>query len=152
MLIPVNHYNMQCFFNLSQQYEAEFGRLTGKRPGADGLYTITLPDETHEAYLVCDENGNPMGFAVVDTGREAFDVAEFYVIPALRRQQIGHQMAAQLFDRYPGPWQVRQIAGADGAYRFWSAVIAAYTKGAFTDSVEDDPEWGQVRIQRFVSE
>ncbi len=151
MLKSVNDENRNCFVNLSQQYEAEFGHLTGKRPDADGLYQITLPDAAHEAYLAADEAGQPVGFAVVDTGRERFDIAEFYVIPALRKGQIGRKMAEALFDRYPGAWQIRQIEGADGAYRFWQSVIAAYAAGDYTDDIEADDAWGQVRIQRFES-
>lgn len=151
MLKLVTSNNLQCFMNLSQQYEAEFGRLTGKRPHADGLYAITVPDATHESYLAYVEDGGPAGFVVVDTGRVAYDIAEFYVIPALRKSQVGRRMAERIFERYPGSWQVRQIEGAEDAYRFWVAVISAFSGGAYTDTVESDPDWGQVRIQRFHS-
>jgi len=151
MLRPVNTENITCFMNLSQQYEAEFGGLTGKQPNGDGLYRITWPDETHEAYLAYDEAGSPLGFAVVDVGRDIYDVAEFYVIPALRKQHVGRRMAELLFDRYPGSWQVRQIEGAEAAYRFWLAVVASYAGGDYTDTVEADEEWGRVKVQRFLS-
>lgn len=151
MLKAVHPGNIGCFMSLSQQYEAEFGYLTGKRPNGAGLYAITLPDATHEAWLAEDHAGLPVGFAVVDIGRERWDIAEFYIVPALRKQQIGKRLARAVFERYPGPWQVRQIQGAEGAYRFWIAAISEYSGGQYTDAVENDPEWGIVRIQRFDS-
>lgn len=151
VLQAVTPLNWGCFINLSQQYEAEFGRLTGKLPDKEGRYRITLPDETHDAYLALGEDGSPWGFAVICTGIDSYDMAEFYVIPALRKHRIGIQMAWQLFDLYPGSWQVRQIEGADDACRFWLSVISTYTGGAYSDGTEADAEWGQVRIQRFDS-
>lgn len=151
MLRAVNDENWQCFVNLSQQYEAEFGGLTGKLPGCDGLYQITLADGEHDAYVAYGNDGNPAGIAVVGTREGFYDMAEFYVIPALRKKGLGAKIAAMMFDRYPGSWQVRQIKGADGAYRFWVSVVSAYSQGVYSDDTEADPEWGQVRIQRLIS-
>ena len=148
-LIKVDKNNIQCYENLSQHYEAEFSPLTGNRPNENGLYHITELSKTYEGYLYYLDNGMPAGFVVVDVSGQAFDVAEFYVIPTERKNGIGRQMAMAAFDLYRGDWQVRQISGADGAYYFWVSVIEDYTNGRFTDAVEDDVKWGTVRIQRF---
>ena len=34
MLIPIDNSNLECYFNLSQHYEADFSSLTGKRPNS----------------------------------------------------------------------------------------------------------------------
>lgn len=148
MLVKINSKNINCYRNLSQNYEAEFSPLTGKLPNSKGLYEITELDKTHEGYIYYDCD-RPIGFVVVDTGREIFDIAEFYIVPSHRRKGTGKIIASQIFDLYQGNWQVRQIKGADIAYSFWITTICEYTKGNFTDTIELDTEWGIVRIQKF---
>lgn len=138
----------QTFFHLSQQYEAEFARITRKLPDAAGVYTFTDQGPHYEAWLAWEDR-TPIGMAVVDTHRERIDLAEFYIIPARRHAGLGYELASQLFQQYPGDWQIRQIMGAEYAREFWQRVIRRYTQRPFTDTVEPDPEWGQVYIQRF---
>jgi predicted acetyltransferase len=149
MLKMVDESNIECYKNLSQNYEAEFSPLTGKHPDINGLYSITELNNVYKGYLYYLENGIPAGIVVVDTGRSVLDIAEFYVIPTERRNGIGRNMASEIFNLYLGDWQVRQISGADYAYNFWISVIKEYTNDNFTDSVEKDAEWCTVRIQRF---
>ena len=141
--------SLSCYHHLSQHYEAEFSPLTGKVPSLEGLYEVTPIDDAHEGYLARLSDGTPVGFAVVSVGQEYSDIAEFYVIPTHRKHGYGRDLAFHVFDLYPGPWQVRQIAGADKAHAFWVAVIREYSGGQLTNGVEEDPEWGKVRIQRF---
>jgi len=143
--------SLACYANLSQHYEAEFSSLTGKVPGSDGLYEITPLDESHEGYLARQSDATPVGFVVVNVGQEYSDIAEFYVIPTHRKHGYGLDLSFHVFDLYPGAWQVRQISGADKAHAFWVAVISEYSGGQLTNGIQDDPEWGQVRIQRFQS-
>lgn len=146
-----NTVDLVTYQNLSQAYEAEFSRLTGKRPNSQGLYPITQLDNLHQGFLFQDKTMLPLGFVVIDLGRAAFDIAEFYIIPAARRGGLGRYFASAAFDLFRGDWQVRQIAGADQAHAFWCSVIATYTKGHFLQAFEVDPDWGQVRVQRFTN-
>jgi len=151
MLIPIDNSNLECYFNLSQHYEADFSSLTGKRPNSRGLYDVTPIHPTHPGYLWVLSDSTPAGFLVVDTGKERLDIAEFYVIPTERKKGLGRKMAFAAFDKYPGKWQVRQISGAEKAYAFWVSVISQYTSGDFTNATEPDEEWGRVRIQKFIT-
>jgi predicted acetyltransferase len=140
-----------AFLALSQQYEAEVSRITGKLPDASGQYEIT--DETSEKYQawVFHNEQQIAGFAVIDVSLQRTDVAEFYIVPALRGKHLGEMFAMALFDSYSGDWQVRQIQGAEYARAFWEQVIRRYSDGVFDSSTENDPEWGSVYIQRFTS-
>ena len=140
-----------AFLALSQQYEAEFSRITGKLPDASGHYKIT--DEVTDKYQawVFQKDTQIVGFAVIDVSRQRTDVAEFYIIPALRGQRLGEISAMALFDCYPGDWQVRQIKGAEYARKFWEQVIRRYSQGLFDSSSELDHDWGHVYIQRFTA-
>jgi predicted acetyltransferase len=140
-----------AFLALSQNYEAEFSKITGKQPNHAGLYEITDEQRGHYEAWTCFVGQQIIGFAVVDISREKNDVAEFYIIPTHRKQKFGHQFASQLFDQYPGPWQVRQIMGAEYAREFWVAVIKQYSSDHFSNETEKDCEWGEVYIQKFTS-
>lgn len=150
-LEQIDETNMSVYERLSQNYEAEFSSITGKNPDMFGLYAITPCDASHWGYLCWDESGTPVGFALFIKLDSCFDGSEFYIIPSKRRSGFGMRFAMAVFDQHPGPWQVRQIEGADAAYAFWKSTIAQYTQSQFSDGTEADPEWGIVRIQRFNS-
>jgi predicted acetyltransferase len=94
------------------------------------------------------------GFALVQersrlTGDEAVrDVAELFVMRRYRRRGIGEQAARWIFDRFRGPWEVRQRPENVAATAFWRRTIGRYTNGRF-----DEVEWNDARwrgpVQRF---
>ena len=50
-------------------------------------------------------------------------------------------MARAVFDRFPGWWQVREIATNLPAQAFWRAIIGRYTGGRFEERAYDDERW-----------
>lgn len=72
---------------------------------------------------------------------EAMVVAEFFVMRRYRRQGVGRHAAAQAFDRFPGAWEVGQIAENTGAQAFWREVIGTYTGGRYVETALDDERW-----------
>ncbi|HSX27021.1 MAG TPA: hypothetical protein VLE89_08480 [Chlamydiales bacterium] len=93
----------------------------------------------------------PAGFVIVGTVDGRSDITEFYILPCYRKLGLGKALAFEIFDRFPGPWQVRQIEGAKDAKIFWHRTIDAYTHGHFTEDQVDDPYWGIVTRQLFTS-
>lgn len=149
IITPAN----QCAFDrLIQAYEAEFSSITEKLPGPDGIFPLdTHLDDTHFGYLAY-LGDIPVGFNVIATkGIGHFEVCEFYIIPVCRMKKRGYDLAAQVFDRHPGHWEVKQIVGADQAYNFWRKAIGQYTRGKYTDDVYRDEYWGKVTRQTFNS-
>lgn len=68
----------------------------------------------------------------VRTTRERFDrlrrgvpnqMAEFFVVRKHRRSGVGRSAAAECFRRFPGRWQIHEIAANEAAIAFWRAVI-----------------------------
>ncbi|MBA3581329.1 MAG: hypothetical protein H0W44_02635 [Gammaproteobacteria bacterium] len=152
MIVPIGKNNYLVFRNLSQAYEAEFSVITGKQPDVNGMFSLdTDCDESHDGFLLY-ESDIPIGFAVKgrDSGRH--DMAEFYIIPTVRRQGLGEEFAQAIFRHYPGKWQVRQIEGADLARTFWRRVIKDYTHNEFVEEQIDDLYWGLVIRQQFLSD
>ncbi len=138
------------FRNLFQFYIYEFSRFmrwpvtySGRfiEVDLDGCWS----DENRHPYLIRVDR-QLAGFAIVDgyaTSELSGDpdvrqMSEFFVLAALRRQGVGSQAAATLFDRFPGRWEVRQLAQNADAVAFWRAVLARYTDGRFTEKVFDD--------------
>ena len=67
-------------------------------------------------------------------GYQQMDMAEFFILPAYRRQGLGQLAAKTLFGRFPGPWLVRVLLSNVAAEPFWRACIATCTQGQFEES------------------
>lgn len=151
ILTEIDHTNLPIFLNLAQAYEAEFSKLTGKKPNEEGKFILdTSPLEPYKGYLLYYE-GIPGGFCVVNLKSVPQDVAEFYIVPVFRHKKFGTHLAVTVFANHPGLWQVRQIKGAEYATSFWRGVIKACTGNDYKEEVVADPDWGVVTQQIFLS-
>lgn len=89
--------------------------------------------------LLLRVGGTPAGLALLDEHSPIPDsvhrryLAAFFVMRAYRRRGIATAMARALFDRYPGPWQVLEVADNPIAQGFWRGVIGDYADGRFTE-------------------
>lgn len=147
--VVINQCNIEILENLSQAYEAEFSNLTNKIPDEFGRFEIdTLPRKPYIGYLLYVDN-IPAGFCIVDIESKIKDIAEFYIIPAFRKKNLGYQLAATVFCKHPGRWKVRQIKGAVEATLFWRRVIEKYTNNRYEEFILEDECWGEVTCQEF---
>lgn len=149
-IIPITSSNSHIFEVFAQDYEAEFSAVTRKEPNAEGRFALEADWQAPNQGFYCFIKSKPVGFVVrgqTDEGRS--DIAEFYILPCYRKQGIGKQLAFAIFDRFPGPWQVRQIPTAVEAIAFWRATIQEYTGANYTEDQVSDPHWGKVIRQCF---
>jgi predicted acetyltransferase len=144
--------NAAAFYTQVQAYEAEFADITNKLPNAQGFFTLDV-----DPFLMTEATGYLfykaealVGFCVLTLTPSLNDVAEFYIVPAFRRQGLGVQAATHLFKRFTGQWQVRQLLQAKAATRFWQTVIKHYTNNHYSEAIVEDPHWGSVVQQRFT--
>lgn len=150
-LVKIDEGNLNIYKNLTQAYEAEFSPLTHKEPNTEGVFEPdTLPFYPYTGYLLYHKT-IPAGFCVVNVEGEINDVAEFYIIPTMRKRNYGRLLAEYIFDKHPGQWQVRQIEGAEHAIKFWRKVISKYTNNSFLEEVVEDEDWGIVTRQTFMA-
>jgi predicted acetyltransferase len=56
---------------------------------------------------------------------------------------VGRLAARVVFDRFPGVWEVTELARNTAAVSFWKAVIGEHTGGKFTNGI-DHGDWVQV--------
>ena len=68
-------------------------------------------------------------------------MAEFFVMSKYRRRGVGSEAARFAFDRFPGRWEVREMAANTPAQAFWRRVIGDYTGDNFTERRLDDGAW-----------
>ena len=93
---------------------------------------------THYNYLTGDVNP-ALGAAWV--------IAEFFVMRRYRCQGVGEAVARQIFDHFPGAWQVAQIQENTSAAAFWRRVIGRYTNQKYQEHQLDDERWcGPVQV------
>jgi predicted acetyltransferase len=77
-------------------------------------------------------------------------MAELFVMRRHRRCGVGEQVASWLFDRFRGPWEVREKAENQAATAFWRRIIDSYTDGRFQELLLDNERW-RGPVQRFNS-
>ncbi|GAB4516069.1 MAG: hypothetical protein OHK0046_20670 [Anaerolineae bacterium] len=146
--------------NLFQFYLYEFSRFTGWRTTHAGLFydddlegCWTNPQRHPYLFRVKDDWA---GFAIIDTLEKAryndqtnvIDMAEFFIMGGYQGKGYGEQAATRLFEMYPGPWEVFQMAENTRAQQFWRKVIGRYTNGSY-----EEIEYGERRhaVQFFTS-
>ena len=74
---------------------------------------------------------------------------EFFILRKYRRQGLGLRVAQQLFDRFPGVWEVSEMIENTPAQAFWRKVIARYTAGRYIEMQLETDLWrGPVQVFR----
>jgi predicted acetyltransferase len=129
--------------NLLQLYIHDMSEFFAVELDREGRYRYDkLPmywsqPASHHAFMIrCD--GETAGLALVTRGSVAstdpaiLDLNEFFVLRSLRRLNVGHRAAFQLWDRLRGDWIVRVSERNRLALKFWERTIRAYTGGRFS--------------------
>jgi predicted acetyltransferase len=137
--------------NLMQLYIYDWSELRPLDVGDDGRFA----DYPLDAYwddpgrhpLLLRVDGRLAGFALVSershlTGAPGvFDMAEFFVMRRFRRKGVGLAAASAAFDRFKGPWEIRQHDENVAASAFWRKVIDRYTRGRYREVRWNDRAW-----------
>lgn len=146
--------------NLFQYYVYDFSESLGLDVGDEGKFAqpslAAYWQDTSRHPFLARVAGRYAGFALVHqcsrlTGDPAvYDVAEFFVLRKYRRRGVGAALARQLFDLFPGRWEVRQLLANEAATHFWRSVIGGYTQGRYEQTLLDNERW-RGPVQMFDS-
>jgi predicted acetyltransferase len=160
-LTPATREQRVVLDNLMQLYTYDWSELGPLDVGEDGRFAdyplapYWQDDWRHPLLLSVD--GKLAGFALVAarsrlTGTQGvFDMAEFFVMRRYRGRGVGLAAATAAFDRFGGPWEIRQRDENAGATAFWRKAIGQYTGGDYGEVRWNDAAWiGPV--QRFTSD
>lgn len=150
-LIAAEHAQRPLLESLFQFYHYDFAELLGGQVGPEGRFaTPSLEPYWQDAWrhpFLVRVDEHLAGFALVQgrsriTGAaDTWDVAEFFVMRQHRRSGVGSRVACEVFDRFRGKWEIRQIRANKPATAFWRAVVSRYTGGRFTEVIYDDERW-----------
>lgn len=161
---------IRLFRSLQNVYESEFQARIGNRMNLNGNYVClngvaidsewSLDRSIFLAIIHYKDSSipQPIGFAVVNNqsmisnveNEVCFDMAEFFINFAYRKQKLGTLFATILFNNHPGTWEIRQLQNALTAHDFWWNVIHQYTHGDFAE-ITNHPSWDGP-FQRFNSQ
>jgi predicted acetyltransferase len=123
--------------NLLELYMHDFSEFYSVEIGADGKFSYpsltSYWSEPDRFPFLVKTVGNLAGLALVKLSSAAvgtgkvWDVAEFFVLRAYRRQGLGTRLAHQLWRQFPGPWEVRVMRSNVAGGKFWRQAIRAFT-------------------------
>ncbi|GAL06334.1 hypothetical protein JCM19237_1979 [Photobacterium aphoticum] len=149
-IVTVDHTNAQVYANLYQGYAAEFSKIIDDKPDENGLFEIYPKLENKVTGYLLYIDGVPAALTAIEAKDVAhFEICDFYVLPCFRKNKVGKQFITQLFARLGGAWEIKQVAGADHAVKFWRDVVGDYTSGQYEEDMYQDEKWGLVTRQRF---
>ena len=157
-LLPAESRHRTLLRRLYELYAHDFSPMTGAEIGGEGWWTEAdflagWPEAGPDIYLF-QADGNWAGFAWVGLGSYATPglaqhtlMEEFFMLRKYRRHGLGEHFARQLFDRYPGEWEIGELAANVSAQAFWRRVIGRYTGDRFREAVVNNEFWtGPVQI------
>jgi len=139
---------------LMQLYLYDFAAIDGWTMHADGTYgdghEDYWTDPKRTSFLVYVD-GALGGFVLIRdwarfAGEGTREISEFFVLRRYRRQGVGGEAARQVFDMFPGKWELTQITSNTAAQVFWRQVIGEYTGGRYLEQPRPD---GEGTMHRF---
>ncbi|CAN5646307.1 hypothetical protein BH09MYX1_BH09MYX1_23540 [soil metagenome] len=145
---------------LVQLYAYDWSEILQSSVGPDGRFAVMdlgayFADSFRHPFLlrVSEELA---GFALISSRSRLsnadgiYDMNEFFVMRSYRRKRVGRAAAFAAFDRFKGPWEVRQRDENIAATEFWRRTIGEYTEGRYDEVRWDTVEWTGP-VQRFSS-
>jgi len=157
-LVPVNEARQAALANLMQLYVHDWSELLPLELDATGRFAAPpldayLHEPDHHALFI-ERAGKLAGFTLV-VGRSRLtgapgvhDMAEFFITRGHRRRGVGLAAAAAVFERFAGPWEVRQRDQNPAAIAFWRRAIGRFTRGRYEEARWAD-ERGTGIVHRF---
>ncbi|WP_413112091.1 GNAT family N-acetyltransferase [Thaumasiovibrio sp. DFM-14] len=149
-IVKVNNENLHIYLNLAQAYEGEFSKIMNKKPNQNGIFPLDTQLGGNVCGYLLYVDGTPAGHTAIAINKPAqYEVCDFYIVPFFRQARLGQRFIVEMFNKFRGHWQIKQVEGASHAVRFWREVIGSYTSGHYTEDVYLDPHWGLVTRQQF---
>jgi predicted acetyltransferase len=145
-LLELYAHDLSEFFDIQLQPNGRFGYP---------LLSRYWEEETRRPFLVKVDRAIA-GFVLITRGSrisgdpQIWDVAEFFIVRRHRRRGIGASAAAEVWRRFPGPWEVRVLEGNMPARSFWRSTIDSFVD-AWREEVVTDMQQKTWRLFSFQS-
>ena len=106
---------------------------TGPETVADYIYFPEYWREPGRYPYTINDGSQVVGFVLVRTVFEepecCYQLSDFYILPALRRQGLGKIAVSLLWGMYPGRWELQLLARNVVAKDFWSRCVSEICAG-----------------------
>jgi predicted acetyltransferase len=132
-LVRVKLKHKQVLANLVQFYRYDFSAIRGLELTPHGTYSYLYLDHyfvepSRQAFfIVVDER--LAGFAFARRKEGVNELAEFFVMKAFRRRNVGTIAATRLFRKFPGDWSLEFDHNNARAANFWPRVVESVAAG-----------------------
>jgi len=155
-LVEVKETEKSVLRRLMELYAYDFSEYDNEDVNEHGLYSYRYfdhywtDDTRHPLFIRVD--GRLAGFVMIneycDVVKEpgARTMAEFFVMRKYRRKGIGKAVAVQVFDRFPGKWEVIQHGNNKPSQLFWEEVIREYTSGKYRQEKAVTESWEGIAL------
>jgi predicted acetyltransferase len=150
-LLPATIPDKPALANLMQFCIYDLSEVDGIDVDDQGRFICTCLDMywTEAGYypFLIHADSHLVGFALINRHSrilQAFDghaMTEFFIMRKYRRLGIGRAAAMQLFDHFPGPWEVASSATNIPAHAFWRSTIDSYTSGRYNEVWLQNEDW-----------
>jgi predicted acetyltransferase len=146
-VIPALREHEPILANLLELYSHDFSEFVDVTLGPDGRFGYRhLPlywaDSNRYPFLI-KAGDHLAGFVFVSRGSEVspdpdvWDMTEFFIVRGFRRLGLGTAIARQIWERFPGRWEVRVIDRNPNATAFWTHAISTFLDNAVTSCCFD---------------
>lgn len=151
LIIPIAQSEQPVLRHLVDLYAYDFSELLDLDVAEDGRFAFGdlapyWQDPWRHPFFV-RVGGKLAGFALIhDRSRlggsdGTHDVAEFFILRKYRRQGLGARAATEIFERFPGDWEIRVRPNNTGAVAFWRHVVHRHTHDRFREILWNDQAW-----------
>jgi predicted acetyltransferase len=164
-LIRATQADQSAIQNMARFYVYDMSRYCGEESGweipEDGLYECFdlsqyFQEKNRFPFLIRFEQ-ELAGFVLVNKIGTSTDVdwniGEFFVLAKFQGKGIGKTIAFEIFDLFRGTWEVAQMPKNSPAIQFWKKVVAEYSAGQFTESLQviQEPKPHPMIVLKFIS-
>ena len=151
--------NLACFYTYDMSRYCGF--LPGWETPNDGHFTCFDLSrywvEPNRYPFLIRVDSELAGFALIHKIGSAEDIdwtiREFFIVAKFQGKGIGRKIAHEIFDRFPGKWEVMQIPENTAAIAFWEKAIREYTGNDVvkTEKIISEPKPHPMVVMTFCS-
>ena len=119
-------------YSLFEESEYDLNEMTEEAIFEYKYFDLYFTEDNRYAFFIKEqETDKLLGFVMINKNMQKFEdghsIAEYLVIPKYRRNKIGKKIAFEIFNKYPGNWEVKPSYNSEKAYLFWKNTIEEYT-------------------------
>jgi predicted acetyltransferase len=155
-VLPAEHHH-PLLLGLMQLYLYDLSELELADIGADGRFAdgalrALLAEPNSQSFLI-QHASQPIGFACIGYNSHqqptsaTYSISAFFILRRYRRQGLGRIAAHQLFQRFPGHWEIATFGANTLGIAFWRSIVDTYTNGLYDERWLQNAHWrGSVQI------